>query len=114
MKTIIAGSRDFKDWNKFIAHTEKIGWNITSIVSGGARGVDKLGENFARAVDIPLHIMKADWEKNGKSAGYIRNGEMADYADSLVALWDGESKGTKNMIEQAMRKKLSPILIIII
>ena len=50
--------------------------------------------------------MPAKWDKHGNSAGMIRNSQMADYADGLIALWDGESRGTKNMIETASKNGL--------
>ena len=111
MKVIIAGSRegfistdlwDFLDqgcgcWD---------GMNITEVVSGGARGVDSLGEMWASDNNIPVKKFPADWDLFGKSAGYKRNEEMAQYADCLVALWDGKSKGTKHMIELALKYNL--------
>lgn len=76
------------------------------IVSGGARGADKLGELYAHTNLHSLKVFPADWEKFGKSAGYIRNEEMAKYADCLVAFWDGKSRGTKHMIDLAHKHGL--------
>lgn len=111
MKVIIAGSRNiinsqtvseaYFDWCPFIA---------TEIVSGGARGVDQIGESIGHFLEIPVTIFKADWDKYGKSAGYIRNVQMAQYADALLAVWDGQSKGTAHMIE-AMKKERKPVFI---
>ncbi len=106
MKVIIAGSRSINDYNVLTRAIIDADFRITEIVSGGARGVDKLGEQFADRWNIPLKIFPANWELHGKSAGYKRNAEMAAYADGLIALWDGESKGTKHMIDLARKAGL--------
>jgi len=107
MKLIIAGSRNITDYQILI---EAINYfnikDIDEIISGEARGVDKLGERYAYDNDIPLKRFPARWDKFGKSAGYIRNNEMADYADTLLAIWDHKSKGTKHMINTALNKNL--------
>ena len=74
------------------------------IASGGARGADSLGERYAIEHNLDLKIFPANWDKFGNAAGPIRNAEMAEYADYLVAFWDGKSRGTANMI-QAMKNK---------
>lgn len=61
--------------------------------------MDAMGEELAKAWNWKLTIFPAEWEKYGKRAGILRNIQMGDYADALVAIWDGESKGTKHMIE---------------
>lgn len=66
-----------------------------------------MGERYARERGFQLRRFPADWEQYGKSAGHIRNAKMADNADALIAFWDGESKGTKNMIDNARRKGLA-------
>lgn len=71
-----------------------------------ARGADSLGEQYAKERGIPVRYFPADWQTLGKSAGYQRNVQMAAYADALVAFWDGQSKGTKHMIDTARRHKL--------
>lgn len=76
------------------------------MVSGGASGVDLYGEKWARKNDIPIKRFPADWAKYGKRAGLIRNVEMANYADGLIAIWDGQSRGTKHMIDVAKDKGL--------
>lgn len=68
------------------------------VVSGGARGVDRLGERYGREHGLIVTVMKADWEQHGGRAGFLRNGDMALYGDCLVAVWDGVSRGTRNMI----------------
>lgn len=106
MKTIIAGSRDIGDYRLVCAAVSAFGEDVTEVVSGACRGVDKLGETWAAARSIPVKRFPADWDKFGKSAGPIRNRQMAAYAEALVALWDGKSKGTKNMIEEAEKRGL--------
>lgn len=110
LKIIIAGSRDFDDYAlvksrmAFYLSNQKL--SDVEIVSGGARGADALGERLARDFNLKLKIFPADWEKHGKKAGYLRNEQMAQYADCLVAFWDGESRGTKHMIDLANGFKL--------
>ena len=106
MKTIIAGSRDFHDYNTLLSAIAESGFNITEVISGMAPGVDQLGIRYAKENNLPLHEYWAEWNFYGKSAGPIRNRLMADNADALIALWDGQSKGTKNMIETATKKGL--------
>ena len=84
---------------------------ITEIVSGTARGADRLGEQYANANSLPLKKMPAEWDKYGKSAGYKRNEQMAEYSDCLIAFWDGQSRGTKHMIDIARRLDLEVIVI---
>ena len=109
MKTIIAGSRNATQYAIIETAIKLCHFEVTSVVSGKANGGDTLGERYALVNSLPVYEYPADWKQYGKSAGFIRNAEMADNAEALIALWDGFSKGTKNMIEIARRKKL-PIL----
>lgn len=106
MRTIIAGSRSIKDIEDIMMAVFNSQIKPTVVLSGGASGADSLGEDWALKSDIPLEIYPADWEHNGKAAGYIRNQEMAENADALIAIWDGMSKGTKHMIDIATKKGL--------
>lgn len=101
MKTIIAGSRDITDIKHVIDAVNMCGWNPTAVVCGMARGVDTLGEDWANQNDIPVHCFPANWIKHGKSAGYLRNVQMAQNAEALIAIWDGISRGTGHMIDIA-------------
>ena len=83
---------------------------LTCIISGGARGVDRLGQRFAKENDIHLEIYRADWDSYGKAAGYRRNVQMAEVADALAAFWDGESKGTGHMIDIATKRDLKVLV----
>ncbi len=87
--------------------------NKIIIVSGGARGADALGERYARENGFEIERHPADWEKHGKSAGPIRNKEMAQIADYVICFWDKRSRGTKSMIDFA-KEHNKPIRIKII
>ena len=106
MKTIIAGSRGINDYSIVRQAILESRFEITEIVSGGAYGVDTLGERYARENNIPIKRFLPDWNKYGKKAGILRNQEMGDYADALIAIWDGKSRGTKFMIDYAKKKGL--------
>lgn len=99
MKVVIAGSRtiDDKYYSKLIYAVKQAGYDITEVVSGCAYGPDRMGEKYARALNIPVTHMPADWNRYGKAAGPIRNKKMAEYADAAIVLWDGHSSGAKNM-----------------
>lgn len=103
MKIIVAGSRDFENYELLKNKLDKllINQKEVQIVSGGCRGTDKLGERYAKENGYSLKIFKADWGKYGKKAGPLRNKQMAEYAEGLVAFYKEGSKGTKNMIEEA-------------
>ena len=111
-RVIIAGTRDFSDYQLLrdkcdaILSSKRQDCNII-IVSGTARGADRLGERYAKERGFQLRQFPADWLNDEKKAGPIRNAKMADNADALIAFWDGESRGTKNMINNARRKGLA-------
>lgn len=106
MKTIVAGSREITDINLVRQAIKATPWQITEIVSGAARGVDSLGEAVAREVGLPIKRFPADWNGLGRRAGPLRNIQMAEYADALVAVWDGVSRGTAHMIKEAEKRGL--------
>ena len=114
MKTIIAGSRGITNYYILIKAYMQCPFDITSVVSGCARGVDTLGEKFANDNSLPLEKYPADWDTYGKRAGYIRNTEMADNAEALLAIWDGESRGTKHMIDIAREKGLKVFVYMVV
>ena len=105
MKVIIAGSRDvtsYKTVEQAIFNATMCGIpEITEVVSGTARGVDMLGERYANDNGILIKRFAANWDRYGKKAGYIRNQDMANYADALISVWDGVSRGSKHMINIA-------------
>jgi hypothetical protein len=102
MKTIIAGSRSIEELGVVIDAIRASGFEITEVVSGGAKGPDSTGAWLAEAMlGVPVRWFIPDWDKLGKSAGIIRNNQMAEYADALIAIWDGKSRGTAHMIKIA-------------
>lgn len=124
IRIIIAGSRSFDNYDKlckevdefismqmFFAGLGAYKSKEVEIVSGGARGADKLGERYAKEHNLRLKIFPADWDKYGKRAGYIRNTEMAEYANCLIAFYDGKSKGTAHMIDLAPKYDLMTAII---
>ncbi len=108
MKIIIAGSRDITSVNEvgFACFKSGLFAEATEIISGGAKGVDSLGEVIANMCGLPVKQFIPDWTKYGKKAGFLRNIEMAEYADALIAVWDGNSRGTQHMIDIAKAKGL--------
>lgn len=76
------------------------------VISGGAPGADRLGELWANSNKLPVKVVRADWQKHGKAAGPIRNKAMALMANECIAFWDGQSRGTANMIKLARENGL--------
>ena len=103
-KLIVAGGRDFND--AALMARVLIDWadidyadSAISIVSGMARGADALGYQFATTNGVRVYEFPAHWDDFGKRAGVIRNKQMGDFADGLLAFWDGQSSGTDHMIK---------------
>lgn len=108
---IVAGGRDFGDWevlddvlNEFVYEA----WDTpVVIITGGARGADAMAATWAQQQAIPSEVYPAEWDLDGRGAGYLRNKRMAHHATKpgrrgvLIAFWDGKSKGTKHMIDIA-------------
>lgn len=114
MKLLIAGKRDFKDQqflDDIMDNYVRLFGAPDEVIHGDARGADTLGKNWAISRGYPLKAYPADWDKHGKSAGFIRNKEMGVYADKLIAFWDGFSNGTSHMIDE-MKKKGKPVIIV--
>lgn len=106
MRTIIAGSRDITNYDDVLESVIDSNFQISQILSGGARGVDTIAIQIAKDFNIPYIVYNAHWEQYGKAAGFIRNELMAKSADALIAAWDGKSAGTKHMITIAKQLKL--------
>ena len=102
MKYIIAGGRDFNNYS-IVRQTIDRFSNVDEIVSGDARGADAQGIIYGTQYNIKVVHFPAQWDLYGKSAGFIRNAEMGEYADALIAFWDGKSKGTAHMIKTMKR-----------
>lgn len=111
MKIVISGSRTISDYEivKLTIIESPFNGKITQIISGGCNGVDILGEKWAKENNIPVKIFLPDWRNLGKSAGPIRNKCMIleGKADGLILIWDGKSKGSKNMKRLAENHHLS-------
>ncbi len=107
MRLAIVGGRDFND----SALLASIIHNFTSphffrhIISGGAKGADSLGAEFARHNGLKLTVFPAEWGKFGKSAGFLRNQTIVDNCDMILAFWDGVSQGTADTIAKAKKAK---------
>jgi len=129
MKTIIAGSRWIENYDIVCQAIDESEFDITEIVSGKANGVDTLGENWATAHDIPIASFPANWSnlktkgavirtgKYGKynaAAGPLRNKKMAEYAEALILVWDGVSRGSKNMLELGRKYNLKIFVIFVV
>jgi hypothetical protein len=107
MKIIIAGSRTITEKRHVYDAVRLSGFEITEVVSGKApKGGDFLGETWANENGVPVTPFPADWTRFPHIAGFLRNIEMGDYAQGLIALWDGMSSGTAHMIATAYVKHL--------
>jgi len=108
MKVIIAGGRDFTNKEFLWECVDIVLANVPDVllISGFAKGADKLGIEWAEEYDIDIMLMPALWGSYGKAAGVKRNEEMARIADTLIAFWNGESRGTKDMITRALKHGL--------
>ncbi len=108
IKIVIAGSRDYQNYSEakqFIKECLKKA-NLKEnpvFLSGGCRGADRLGEQFAADFGFEIRVYPAQWEKYGKAAGPIRNKLLAEECDVLISFWDGKSRGTKSMIDLARK-----------
>lgn len=96
----IVGSRDFAPLGKIEKYIRQLPLD-TVIISGGARGVDRLAVSWAKFMGMETLEYLPDWNKYGKSAGMRRNSDIVANCDRLVAFWDGSSKGTKDSIDKA-------------
>lgn len=110
-RVIIAGGRDFDDYGLLCESCDRLlaqkhQTHSIVIVSGAARGADTLGERYAHERGYAVEQFPANWERDGKAAGPIRNAQMASVADALIAFWDGHSRGTAHMINQARQKSI--------
>lgn len=103
-RVIIAGSRDFDNYDLLKSKMDNLlryKNDGICVVCGEARGADTLGRRYAEERGYTILSFPANWYEYGKKAGYLRNIEMAENADALVAFWNGESRGTKHMIDTA-------------
>ena len=112
---IIAGGREFSNYpvlrNAVDYYIQKHGLTEVTIVSGKARGADTLGETYAAERGLPVWEFPADWDGLGKKAGHVRNRQMGDVANGLVAFWNQKSSGTKGMIDYTQQKGLNILVV---
>ena len=111
MRTIIAGSRDGIAYGDVLFAMEEAARvsdiRPSLVISGTARGTDRLGEFWAGRNGVPVRRMPADWKTHGPAlAGRLRNEQMAEVAEALVAVWNGRSSGTAHMIDTAVKRGL--------
>lgn len=99
MKAIITGSKDFNSIESMEECIESLGLDpITEVICCGSKGADTVGANWAMKHNIPVKVYLPKWDEYGYAAALIRNNLIAKYTDILIAFWDGESPGTKNII----------------
>ncbi len=105
MKVAIVGSRTINaDISAYLPS------GIDEIITGGAEGIDRAAERYADRMFISKHIIRPDYDKNGKSAPIIRDRRIVELADLVVAFWDGRSSGTAYTVKYA-RKLGKPVKI---
>lgn len=116
MVIAIIGSRTFTDYALLKAEVDKVAADnpISLIVSGGAIGADTLGARYAVEHCIDKLVFKPDWNRFGKGAGFIRNKDIVDNAEVVIAFWNGVSKGTKHSIDYATKQGKKVIVIIVV
>ena len=107
-RVVVAGSRNFNDYNKLSTELDKFlaGKKNVTIISGTARGADRMGEQYAAEHGYKIDQFPAEWSKYHQGAGPIRNLEMVKTADAVVAFWDNQSTGTKNIIDCAKQENI--------
>lgn len=104
MKLIIAGSRSITNHGTLARAIDSTKIKPTKIIIGNAKGVDTLAENYAAIKEIPCEIIDAPWDLYGRPAGAVRNDRITNEADALLAIWDGQSSGTKELIKMMNKK----------
>ena len=102
MITAVVGSRTFQDAATLYQVLDTLVPPVSAVVSGGAAGADTLAEAWARARAVPCTVLKPDWSK-GRQAGHLRNYDIVQASDRVVAFWDGTSKGTASTLAMARR-----------
>ena len=111
MKLAIVDSRDFNDYGLLIDSVHYFDTEIDCVISGGAKGADLLGERFAKCWKIETRVFLPNWNELGKKAGFVRNQQIVDACDIVLAFWDGKSKGTKHTIDLARLAKKPTFII---
>ena len=112
MNVVIAGDRDFDDYETMRAELQEYQNEDVVVMSGDARGADRLGQEWAFDNKKLVKLFPADWRTHGRAAGPIRNQEMAKVAHRVIVFWDGKSRGTKNMIDNARQVGIEPKIVL--
>ena len=112
-KIMISGSRTINDESLI---SEKLNSALAEypdmiLISGGARGVDSIGEAWAKSHNVQIQQYKPDWKRYGRGAGIVRNKSMVETADLVIIFWDGISKGTKSVIDFCKKRNKSYLLV---
>ena len=111
MRVLVCGSRDWTDETRIFQQLLLLPPG-TEIITGAARGVDRIAADNARLLEFPVREFPADWNRHGRSAGFIRNNEMLNEdPDLVIAFWDGQSRGTAHTIREAEKRGI-PVQII--
>lgn len=97
MKVAVVGSRNLTN----IEIGRYISEDVNEIISGGAVGVDSCAAEYARINGLKLTEVLPQYDKYGRGAPIVRNKEIVNYADKVIAFWDGSSKGTLSVIKYA-------------
>jgi hypothetical protein len=112
MKLLICGSRSITSYPVVATIISAMEYRPDEVIHGGARGVDTAAGQWAREHGAYERVFPADWDEHGKAAGMIRNREMVDECDEVLAIWDGKSRGTKHTIDYAKSTgKLTRVII---
>ena len=111
MKVAVIGSRTFNNYELLRKVLKRFFPDAKLIISGHASGADTLAEKYAEEVGIETLIFKPDWQKMGRSAGYIRNKQIVENAQVLCVFWDAFSKGTEHSINLAKEMKKPTFII---
>lgn len=109
-RVAIVGSRDYPWAERVRLYVAGLP-DGTEVISGGARGVDRIAETAAIARGLKVLSLKAKWDKHGKAAGFLRNTDIVACCDRVVAFWDGQSRGTLDTITKA-REARKPVEVI--
>lgn len=109
MKLLIAGSRGITDFDL----SEHVPKDTEMIISGGAKGIDTVASEYAVKHNIPITIVRPQYEQFGIAAPIKRNEQMVEMADEILVVWDGASRGTKSTIDLArrMNKRVTVVIV---
>lgn len=112
MNILICGGRDYQDRETFNAMLDGFVDLVEKVIEGGAQGADSLASEWA-IINNKDHVkVPADWDNNGRAAGFIRNQKMINMnPDLVIAFWDGKSKGTKDTISKAKTAKIKTLIV---